>query len=182
MSGSGWSLRRRLAAALTTAAVLLLALVAFASVTLVKVHRHQDDVTNRYYVILSNSNALFLALIDAETAVRGYIITGNETALDPLKALSSPDFQRQGPELKAKVAGDGDLEQKLGVVSASAGNWYRTFVQPAVDKVRTQGPRSVSAQTVDAGKVQFDAIRSQYADYRGEALAKRTAANKALDP
>ena len=43
-------------------------------------------------------------------------------------------------------------------------------------------PARSSAQTVDAGKVQFDAIRPQYADYRGAALAKRTAANKALDP
>ena len=63
MTGTNWSLRRRLGSLVAIAAVLLLVLVSFASVILVQVHRDQDDVTNRYFTILSDSNVLFLGLI-----------------------------------------------------------------------------------------------------------------------
>jgi signal transduction histidine kinase len=175
-----WSLRRRLAVVLSATAVLLLALVTFASITLVQVHRHQDDVTNRYFTILSDSNQLYLSLVDAETAVRGYILTGDDTALQPLDTLNSPDSKARGAELRRLVAGQRTLDQKLSVVSGTAGQWYRTFVQPSIAQVRTHGARSVDAQAVNAGRVQFDLIRAQYADYRGAALAKRVAANNAL--
>jgi signal transduction histidine kinase len=180
VSRAPWSLRRRLGGLIAITAVLLLALVGFASVILVQVHRDQDDVTNRYFTILSDSNSLYLGLIDAETAVRGYIITGDQKTLEPLRALQSPEYQAQGAELRRLIAPKADLREALATTSRSATDWYTSFVAPSIARVQTQGPRSVTVADVNRGKAQFDQIRQQYNAYRDAILAKRTAANRSL--
>jgi signal transduction histidine kinase len=173
-------LRRRLGGLIAITAILLLALVSFASLTLVQVHRDQDDVTNRYFTILSDSNALYLGLIDAETAVRGYIITGDQSSLEPLRALQSPDYQTQGAELRGLIAPKADLRAALATTSATATGWYRSFVEPSIARVQARGPRAVTVDEVNQGRVQFDQVRQQYNAYRNLVLAKRAAAARSL--
>ncbi|MDQ1630794.1 MAG: hypothetical protein QOC80_766, partial [Frankiaceae bacterium] len=100
---SAWSLRRRLAGLLSVVAVLLLVLVSASAVLLVQVHRDQNLVIKRYFSVLTDSNALFLNLVDAETAVRGYILSGNDADLRPLRALQSPDFRARGEALQRNL-------------------------------------------------------------------------------
>src|SRR6195952_5781974 len=178
MTRTRWSLRRRLGSLVAIAAVLLLVLISFASVILVQVHRDQDDVTNRYFTILSDSNVLFLGLIDAETAVRGYIITGDEKTLQPLQALQSQEYQTRGAELRRLIAPKADLREALAQPGGPATDWYNSFVAPSIARVKAQGPRSVTVAEVNRGKAQFDQVRQQYSAYRDSVLAKRTAANK----
>ena len=155
--------------------MLLLVLVSASAVLLVQVHRDQDLVVKRYFSVLSDSNGLFLNLVDAETAVRGYILSGNDADLRPLRALQSPDFKARGDALKRNLGTNGQLVTALNQTSRSIGEWYTGFVQPSLDKVRTSGPRSVTEADLARGRASFDVVRSDYAAYRTAVLQRRTA-------
>ncbi|MDQ1634200.1 MAG: hypothetical protein QOJ32_1009 [Frankiaceae bacterium] len=178
---SAWSLRRRLAGLLSVVAVLLLVLVSASAVLLVQVHRDQNLVIKRYFSVLSDSNALFLNLVDAETAVRGYILSGNDADLQPLRALQSPDFRVRGEALQRNLGRNPQLVGALNQTSRSIGEWYRGFVQPSLDQVRTRGPRSVSNADLARGRAAFDVVRADYAAYRTAVLERRNALSKELD-
>ncbi len=176
-----WSLRQRLVGLLGVVAVLLLVLVSASAALLVKVHRDQDLVIKRYFSVLSDSNGLFLNLVDAETAVRGYILSGNEADLQPLRALQSPEFKARGDVLKRNLGTNGQLVAALNQASHSIGEWYTGFVQPALDKVHRQGPRSVTDADLARGRASFDVVRADYATYRDAVLQRRTAVSNELD-
>ena len=84
-----WTLLRRLSTLLSVAGVLLLLLVAGAAVGLAAVHRQQELVTDRYFTIVNSSDASFLDLVNAETAVRGYLLTGQKAIPDVLTDLDN---------------------------------------------------------------------------------------------
>ena len=72
-------LRRALVAAGAVLAVLVLAAVA----AMVQVVRHQDDVTELYYGAITEASSGYIRMLDAETAVRGYALTGEPVTLGP---------------------------------------------------------------------------------------------------
>jgi signal transduction histidine kinase len=180
MTPTGWTLGRRLSALLIVAGVVLLAVVSGAAVVLAQVHRDQQIVTDRYFTIVNDSGALFLGLVDAETAVRGYALTGQQAELEPLNDLLSPAYRQRSAELNSLVAEEPVLRGPLEVTAKAAGTWYTSFAQPVMARVKAQGARSVSPAEISRGKALFDTVRADYGDYQSEVLARREAANHVL--
>jgi signal transduction histidine kinase len=175
-----WTLSRRLWTVLSLAGVLILVLVGAAAFVLLSVHRQQDVVTNRYFAIVNDSNDIFLSFVDAETSVRGYVLTGDLTQLQPLQNLTSPAAQQKSAELNRLVRADEDLRMPLDAAGASARAWFTEFAQPAIERVQREGPRSVDAAEVQRGRVLFDTVRADYNRYRAAVLEGRDEANQSL--
>ena len=86
-ASSAWSLRRRLRRVLAALSVLVIALIALSVVLLVGVRRDQQQVIDRYFTAINISDQRFISQLDAETAVRGYALSGlirDAAAVDPL--------------------------------------------------------------------------------------------------
>jgi signal transduction histidine kinase len=99
-------------------------------------------------------DALLIDLLDAETGVRGYIVTGNESYLEPYrKAL--PDIGRLMPDLRQDARGDAD---ETAVVEALAAHVERKLAVLA-EAVASRKAVAVSEEKVGPGKAAMDDIR-----------------------
>ncbi len=177
---SGWALDRRLWRLLSAAGVAVLVLVGVAAVLLVSVHRQQDVVTDKYFSIVNDSNDLFLSLVDAETAVRGYVLTGDPSALQQMQRLNSPESQQRSAELQRLIGSDPRLRRPLDAAGASARTWYVDFAQPAIARVQRDGARSVNAAEIQRGRMLFDTVRGDYGRYLAAVIEGRDQNNSSL--
>lgn len=122
-----WPLHSRIAVALTVVGVLLIGCVATSAVMLVETRETQDLVVNDYYDSLRTSQNYFLALVDSETAVRGYALSGEPSMLDPLTAVGPPSERPLRPEIVARLPDDRIPTAKLKKVEDAANTWYTTW-------------------------------------------------------
>lgn len=75
------TIRRRLGLALVAAGVLLGLVLVGSGVALWRMLDAQDLVTDRYFTAITDAETSYTRLVDAETAVRGYALTGYDGTL-----------------------------------------------------------------------------------------------------
>jgi signal transduction histidine kinase len=177
---STWSLRRRLRRFLAALSVLVIALIALSIVLLVGVRRDQEQVIDRYFTAINISDQRFIAQLDAETAVRGYALTGLPVALQPLRQYQAPAYHQQLMRLQALLRPDPTAERSLAAWEAASNRWYQESALPTRRQTQANGPKSVTAASVLAGKALFDANRKAFNDYLNPLIAKRNAASSSL--
>ena len=180
-AGTGsWSLQRRLLAALLAAGLVVLAVVGVAGALLVRVRQAQGVVVDDYYRATLNSQRLFIRLVDAETAVRGFALTGQESALEPLAGLSDAGSRQESAELRTVLERDPDVLAAQQRSAAAARRWILEFQVPTVDAVRAGGPRAVTPADIERGKTLFDALRADYGAYLDTLADRREQARDRL--
>ena len=172
-----WSLRRRLGAVAAAVGLLLLAVVGASVLQLLQVREHQDQVTEDYYAAITLSQEQFIWMVDAETAVRGYALTGDPSTLEPLDV--GDRNRRSTARIEAALAGDEATLAALDRAQASASRWFTEWAQPTIDGVGAGDP--VTVEDVGAGKVLFDQVRADFDGYLAELRVHRLAANQALE-
>ncbi len=168
-----WSLKRRLGYAFAIAGVLFVAagvalgfgLASMISATNLQVNRLDPAV--RYSSYLNN------ALINEETGIRGYALTGQTSFLEPYQSGLSTE-PGDAATLRQLVAPYPRLRSDLGTVLHQAGRWHADYALPALSAV--QQHKNVSVATEVAGKNDFDGFRTALGAFNKEANAERTAA------
>jgi signal transduction histidine kinase len=175
-----WSLRRRLAAAIAVLAAGLLALVVVAALLLVSVRSQQHAVINRYFTAVNVANTRFVEQLDAETAVRGYALTGVSSTLQPIQLLRSASYSAQDARLRVLLAGDRQTMAALDRWDRAATTWYDTWAKPTLVEVAGHGRGSVTAKQVLTGKALFDHNRASYSAFSRVLVAKRNATSQSL--
>ena len=161
-----WPLHRRIAAALVTVCALLIALVASAAVLQVELRQTQHVVISDYYTSLRNSQSYFIAMVNSETAVRGYALSGQPTALEPLDEAGRPWETSLVEQISPEIPDDQIPMTKLRAVEEASRAWYREWAEPAVRQ--TEAGRRLSSADVDRGKMMFDRFRNSYEEYISE--------------
>ena len=168
-----WSLRRRLALAFVVAGVLLVAgsvlggLALNSLVSAVNVQVNQLDPAAR-----SASNVL-VSLLNEETGVRGYLLTGEQSFLRPYRQgmrQAAADLTT----LHKLVDSYPDLRPRLRAAEHAAAVWQAQYAGPAV-AAKTSG-KSPSVALENSGKIDFDHIRTTFAALNTRILAERQAA------
>ena len=173
------SLQRRLTAAFAVTAILLTAVVGAAVALAVRVERTQDQVVDRLFEAYAISNDLFVSVVDSETSVRGYALTGDPQFLGPYLTGGEADgraFQR----LLRLVEPFPKVTASLGVAAERAGAWNREWAEPTVELVQTSGLGAVTPADVARGKELFDAVRTDFNAYRQELQRARDEARDEL--
>jgi signal transduction histidine kinase len=101
------------------------------------------------------------ALINEETGVRGYSLTGDESFLEPYRNGRIEERAAIG-ELRRLIAGAGleEVRSDLRHVEARAATWRRRYALPAIRRVRVKGPGAVREAGVERGQRMFDAVRT----------------------
>jgi signal transduction histidine kinase len=168
------SLHTRIATALLTVGALLLGVVAVSAVVEVQTQHEQREVVYSYYNGLRFSQTYFIDMLNAETAVRGYALTGGRPdMLGPLQQSGQPwnvPIVRQVtgyvPQEKAALA-------QLQVVQSDSQAWYRDWATPALAQIGAGKP--LTAAQIEDGRRRFDAIRAAYTSYVNNLRAGRDA-------
>ena len=175
------TLRESLRRALTVAGAALGVLVLFAVLSVVQVVRSQQDVTDLYFRAITEAHEGYIRIIDIETAVRGYALTGDPATLAPLEEATDRADGGGTAGLEDDLARDVELVEARERAVASARTWYGEFAEPTVEAVRTGGVGAVSRDDVERGRVLFEETRSEVEAYIEEIRDHRQAALDRLD-
>jgi CHASE3 domain sensor protein len=153
--------RRLLSRAVVVPPALLgaLALVFLALILYLLAAARRVDHTDR---VIAGANALLKLLVDGETGLRGYVITGEAVFLEPYVA----EQEQVGPAfdgLAALVADNPAQAERLAAVHTDHRAW-QDFSRRVIDLRRADGD-SRSLLLSREGKRRMDAIRAQVGDF-----------------
>ncbi|WP_445167742.1 response regulator [Mycolicibacterium sp. Dal123E01] len=108
-----------------------------------------------------NAAALGRAYVDQETGLRGFMLTGNPSFLDPYNQ-GRAEADRLVGNLRKNLAGDVEGSQQLTAVVAAAADWTSQAAEPEITTRRAGpvAPAQLDSMT-GSGKHLFDALRTQ---------------------
>jgi signal transduction histidine kinase len=164
-----WTLRRRVAALCVTVGVLLAALGVVAAVTAADSNDRIDTLVNRTGPMRSASESLDAAVVDQESGILGFAISGREDNLRPYyDGLAAQN--RLVAQIGQLLGADGDAQIRAALqdVQRRADEWRAAVAIPVISAVRTQGPDAGQALVEAAGTSRFDALRSSVATLQQE--------------
>jgi signal transduction histidine kinase len=156
-----WTLRRRVLAICVLAALVLSGLVVSAAITAANSNRQLDDVINRTSPMRAAGERLSTSLVDQETGIRGYAISGKETNLRPYEQGRRSEAE-QIARIKSLLR-PGDLDDKVRAdltrVEQLVTTWHTDVADPILNAIRTQGPDAGREMVIAADTTQFDEVR-----------------------
>lgn len=169
-SQSGWTTRRWLTAG-TGAALAVLLLLALCGAW---IFAHSTSVNNR--LVDRSSPALIAsvrlesALVNQETGIRGYGMTGREEFIAPYRE-GLVQQRTTTRELESLDGGDETAAKDLAAVSGLAARWQTTFAEPVAASDR---PVALAASRAEEGKRAFDAVRAAISTQQRHLQDERT--------
>ncbi|QDD90854.1 response regulator [Pseudomonas oryzihabitans] len=124
--------------------------------------------------VISTANANFRLVVDLETGMRGYLLSGNNSFLQPYER-ALPDVEPQLDELKALVSDSAVQVRRLERIEAVHREW-RDYANRVIE-ARRQGGDFQTPLNDGQGKNRIDSIRRDYTDfiaYEEQMRAERT--------
>lgn len=175
------TLRRRLRSLLISCGVVLGLILVLTAAVFARLVDRQTAVTDTYFQAITTANEVYVQLVDAETGVRGYALTGDDVTLEPWnRSLESrTSFATIADEL-ARVSSDPTLGQNARAADAAAQRWQEEFARPLVSQVASDGRGSVTTQQIEHGKELFDDTRAAVRTYLDQLDDARDAAKSEL--
>lgn len=111
------------------------------------------------------AEALESVIIDLETGLRGFVITGEDRFLDPATTARAA-FPGTLNALEELAVEDPVAVAQVGRIAQAARRYIREYAQPLAAAVRRNDPAARSVETTDEGKRRSDALRSGFARFR----------------
>ncbi len=141
-------------------------------------------VTHTYDVI-DRANAILAAAVDMETGMRGYLLAGQETFLEPYDS-GGERFDALTAALRETVSDNPAQVELLGEISATIGEWRDQVVEPMIDLRRAIGDAETMDDMADRvgeerGKEFFDSFRAMMAEFQAEERTLMEARQAASD-
>ncbi|MET7805706.1 sensor histidine kinase [Micromonospora chersina] len=168
----GWTLRRRVGALLGVVLVLLLGLAAAEATLAAKNRQNIDAVLLKTGPLRVQAQELMSALLDQETAVRGYAVNADRKDLEPYRTGVDREQATFAEMRKLAVDYPGVLGA-LDVVEQRAAQWRSAVAEPVITTTERSGPAAGQALITDQTRQQFDGIRSAVDGLQGEILEVR---------
>ena len=116
--------------------------------------RHSEEV-------LAAVNRLERLIIDAETGLRGFVITADERFLEPWQAAVT-SFPGQGRALEQLVADNPEQAGRAHRITGSGTSYIQDYSVPIVDAARRGEPSVASVAVTGEGKHLVDALRAEF--------------------
>jgi signal transduction histidine kinase len=159
-SGTRFSVRQWFAIATVVLGVVTLAGAVGGVTAIVNLASKRNLVADRLDPASNAALRLSNALVNEETGVRGYVLTGEDGFLDPYRT-GVVEERRAARELRRLLDQDdlesvsGDLER----VERRADAWRRSYARPTINRVRAEGRGAVGTAGVERGGMLFDRVR-----------------------
>ncbi|MEU4676448.1 ATP-binding protein [Micromonospora sp. NPDC023737] len=168
----GWSLRQRVVALLAVVGVLLIGL-AVTEASLAERSRNQvDALLNKTSPLRVQSQELLNALLDQETSVRGFAVSGDRADLGPYEAGVRQE-QDIVSSMRRLLADYPQIEGELRQVESRADQWRRLVAEPVITTTEQRGTAAGQALVTESARQQFDGVRVAVDDLQAEILNAR---------
>ncbi|MGC5019767.1 sensor histidine kinase [Micromonospora sp. DT47] len=168
----GWTLRRRVSVLLTVVVVLLLGLAAAEAALAAKTRQNMDAVLVKTGPLRVQGQELLNALLDQETAIRGYAVSGDQADLGPYESGIQQERDTVG-KMNELIRDYPDIERELRAVEQQAADWRRTVAEPVITTTGRDGTAAGQALITDQSRRQFDQVRASVGDLQAEILTER---------
>ncbi|MFW3463846.1 sensor histidine kinase [Streptomyces microflavus] len=140
-----------------------------------------NDLVDRIQPARSVSFQLQNALLDQETGVRGFALTGDDSFLEPYEAGKAAERERLA-RARQLVGGQEQFARDLDAIEAAARQWRESKAVPLMKLVREQGPKESGASAqLQSSKADFDALRRAYTAQQSHLDEARDAARADLN-
>lgn len=169
------------------AAFLLVIAVAFATSALtwrnLSTLEQNNQWTEHTHKVIAQGNAIGAAMVDAETGIRGYLISGADNFLEPYRN-SGKAFRSALDEAKRLTADNPSQQKRLEQIDRIAGEWRQDVAEREIALMRAQ-QTVTEARNIEAGgagKKYMDGIRAlvrEVIDAEASLLSVRAAASAA---
>ncbi|MYV97948.1 CHASE3 domain-containing protein, partial [Streptomyces sp. SID3343] len=172
----GPRMRQVVGSALGLLALVVVISAVVGAIAISRLNDSRDTVLDRLEPATSTALRLENALIDQETGVRGWIISGDVSFREPYslgRAEEDRAYQRLDTLLPDSAEGE-RLRADLGEVRTRAQAWRTAYAEPAL-----AAPRGTTG--TDDGKKLFDAVRQATATQQGDLASERNAARADLN-
>jgi signal transduction histidine kinase len=158
------SLNKRMLVASALIAVLISATFAFALVAISAERTSERLVEGQSQRELTLLNEINTLVVDLETGVQGFVITGGDRFLEPwLQARAT--LPARGAELVRLT--DDPVEDPLArEIVTAVESYVEDYATPVVEAVRRNDPSASTVAVTEAGRQRIDAIRAQIDRYR----------------
>jgi methyl-accepting chemotaxis protein len=141
-----------------------------------------DRLTVHSQEVLADAEALVKAAVDAETGMRGFVITRKESFLQPYTAGLAA-FDQTAARLQRLVSDNPAQLARVEQMITLHQRWVNEHARPVVAAARSGSPgRAVALVQTGRGKVLVDKLRAVSDDFlqaERDLLAQRTAVNNA---
>ena len=177
-AASRWPLGRIATVGTILIGLLSVAAIVIGAVSLNSLSQARGRVVNVLDPAALLSSQLYSALLNQETGLRGYLLSGQKTFLAPY-AMGLASQNAELPRLRALLAGMPVAQTDLAGVLAAADHWRSSYAAPAIARVAATGKPPVSP-SVAQGKAAFDSLRAPTTALQSYLAAQRRAAIVAL--
>jgi CHASE3 domain sensor protein len=110
---------------------------------------------------LASANELERLVIDLETGVRGFALTGEEQFLEPFDAART-SLPARATALERLSAGNADQARRARRITEAASAYVEQYAVPLLEATRRGDPTARSVASTADGKRRVDAMRVQF--------------------
>jgi signal transduction histidine kinase len=176
-----WPLSRIVGVALLALLFFSLAAMVAGGIALLSLHDNRERVVGTIDPARLQVQRLDTALVDQETGVRGYALSGQKDFLAPY----NEGMTEERNAIRALQAVIGQLPPSaaadLKSVTAQARFWRTHYAEPTISQVSQAGKPVVNSPGILNGKADFDALRARIATLQAHISGARTQAVAALN-
>ncbi|GGL31318.1 sensor histidine kinase [Planomonospora parontospora] len=137
-------------------------LLAGSAVTGATALRNTAQVSNRLVDQISparvESERLKTALLNQESGVRGFVLTGREEFLEPY--TDGLEAERESVGEIRRLIRQGRPLRELDEVERLIGLWRTRHAEPMIERIRDEGAEQVSTAQVEASRQSFETVRA----------------------
>ena len=132
-----------------------------------------SDWNNHTYDVIISVDAILTSLVNIETGQRGFIITGKDTSLEPLKSGAAA-FADQLRKARTLTADNQSQQARFGRLEQLQRQWMATGITPLIDMRRKVNEGAETSENLIAlesegkGKRDMDAMRTLLAEIRAD--------------
>ncbi|GGX78061.1 sensor histidine kinase [Streptomyces anandii] len=175
---SGWTTRRWLRTGVAATLVVLAVLGSLGAWATWRTSQITTELVDRRSPALIASMRLEQSLVNQETGVRGYGLSGRADFLEPY-AQGVTAERTALRRLRPLVAGDARASADLATVETLAGTWQERIARPVSSAPAGEAVR-LATQRATEGKATFDSLRAAMARQQSHLESERSAAGRDL--
>lgn len=128
---------------------------------LARISDRTTELVDRIQPARSASFQLQNALLDQETGVRGYALSGDPTFLQPY-ATGKRDEELRLARVRSAMGGTEPYARDLDRIAAASAQWREEHAEPLIAAVRRDGRQSRASARTAESKTAFDTLRRLY--------------------
>ncbi|MGW7091580.1 sensor histidine kinase [Streptomyces sp. NPDC054874] len=160
--------------------VVVCACLVIGGLVMARISDRTTELVDRIQPARSASFQLQNSLLDQETGIRGFALTGDDSFLEPYEAGKAAE-QERAAQVRRLVGPGSRYADDLDAISSAAEKWRRSKAEPLIATVRERGPsEAATSAQLQRSKADFDQLRQAYGAQQGHLAEARDQARTDL--